>query len=108
MIGQIEYWDSKPQKQCGFIVVSVKVDNGYRLDRYYFRQSRITFLAVEHIQKGQFVRFIAGPAPVNPGPGGKPLRPVALDVEVFETQQLASLVDQAASRVEGGSHEHQN
>jgi hypothetical protein len=100
MIGQVEWWDAKPHKQCGFIVVSVKVDNGYRLDRYYFRQSRIKFLAVEKIQKGQFVRFVPGPMPDQPGPGGKPMRPVAHDVEVFEDQAIASLVDQAASKTE--------
>ena len=105
MVGMIEWWDAKPQKLAGFICTSVKVEGGYRLDRYYFRQSTIKFLAVESIQKGQFVRFVPGPMADKPGPGGKPMRPVAFEVEVFETQAMAQLVDQAASRAEGVSHE---
>ncbi len=103
MVGYLEYWNN--QKGFGFVVYPEDVDGGRKLIRYYLVQTRIQFLGVGQVKAGQWISFTPGPAPKDVAGGHA--KPIAYNAEVFESKELASLINekQAASAVTEVSHE---
>jgi hypothetical protein len=93
MVGYLEYWNK--QKGFGFVVYPEDVAGGRKLVRYYLVQTRIQFLGVDTVKAGQWISFTPGPAPKDVAGGHA--KPIAYNAEVFESKELAQIV-QAASR----------